>query len=211
MNYLVVKKFYSKKNNVFLSELAENKVVVKIFVDKNNYKNELDVYGKLENDINCAKVINFADNTIVYEYIQGNTLLQMLDNESIDAEIVNKLLRWMKVFYDKTGLILYDAHLKNFIYNDEIYGIDFEQAVKGEKEYDIASLILFTVTYRPMFTLYKIRIAKLIYEVSLEILDIKEDAILSNLKVQMNLMQKRRNTKLMSSKEWDNLIHNLKL
>ena len=211
MNYVVIKEFSSKKNNVFLTLINKNEVVVKKFIDEINYKNEIHINNILYGELNIAKIISFSKNEIIFDYIKGNTLLELLEINQLNEKIILNLLNWIKVFYEKTNLILGDAHLRNFIYNDGIYGVDFEQVKKGEKEVDIASLIIFTLTYNPNFTQYKINIAKIIYQKSIDIFGFDNELLKKNLKAQINLIQNRRNKIFLNENNWSDLFNDFDL
>ncbi len=102
------------------------------------------------------------------------TLLQLLEVGTLTSSIIAELIHWIKEFYSITGMILGDAHLRNFIYSDGIYGVDFETAKKDLPEEDLATLILFTFTYYPMFTEDKIVVAKTIARIGIKELELNK-------------------------------------
>ncbi len=206
MFYNKIKEFKSKKNKVALAESNEKLFIIKEFSDEDLLKIELEVYAKLKNKLNIPNVIKTEKNLVVYEYIKGQTLLSLLENETLTYDILSELIIWISSYYKNTNLILADAHLRNFIYTNEIYGVDFETAKKGEVKEDIASFVVFILTYNPAFTDYKIKLSKYFINKSLEEFKIDKNDFKLELLNQIQIIQARRKTVFLNENELENLL-----
>lgn len=187
-----MKKFISKKNNVFLN----GDVIVKKFTSVDRQQKELDIYKKLDGKLHAPHIISCYGNTVEIEYIDGDTLLDVFisyENEGKNAsEIFLKLINWLKRFNDVTGKRFYDVNLRNFIYyRGEVYGIDFEDAADGTYLEDIGKLFAYILTYNPMFTQYKFNLIKALFT---EAGYSKE--VFAQMEKELNLLEIQRNFKI---------------
>ena len=179
LNYVVEKKFTSKKNNVYLLNSAQScekdkYLVYKKFSCPNRMQKEVEMLSKLkDNDLPVPQILVTGKDYIGLEYLEGTLLLDCYcDLESTDGSsskflhesdyfFINALCSWFKNFYkavkDITGkqIIMGDVNFRNFIVKDIIYGIDFEECREGSIEEDIGSLCAFALTYNPSFTIWK--------------------------------------------------------
>lgn len=206
MHHPIIESFPSKRNHVFLTEIQSKKVVIKEFTQIENMEIELSIHNKISPRLATPAILTTYDNTIEYEYIPGKTLLHLLESHSITPDIITELIQWLQEFYSSTGMILGDAHFRNFIYYNRIYGFDFETAKRGLPEEDIANLILFALTYYPMFTDDKIEIAKTIAEIGIERLELNKDILFKEMIYSKNQLEKRRNKMLLQTTEWEVLF-----
>jgi aminoglycoside phosphotransferase len=171
--FLIHKKFDSKKNQVFLVsdsfEVSSNYVVLKIYNDefKKNAKIESNTIKKLNQlDVSSPKIIDHSTDWILLEYIPGLSILQIVDSDRIDIEpdrLITLLADWLAQLHSKTlvldpepqVLLKGDCILKNFIYDNDLhqlYGVDFEESVIGEPLRDVGAVCSAILTIKPMFS-----------------------------------------------------------
>ena len=225
MTYDYICNFISKRNSVNLINCYDKindkfeKIVLKDFTNNiESFNKELEISKLLyNNNITVPKIVNIKDNTVLYEYIDGSVLLDILEryenkSEKIDViKIFDKLCIWLndcyavlKNNYGKT-MILGDCHLRNFIYNNNtIYGVDFECVEEGSLEQDIAYLCIFTLTYSPMLTDCKYQITSFICRRCIELMNLNIDLLKKELNKQIQIVCNRRKIELP-----ENIITNL--
>lgn len=123
--------------------------------------------------IKAPQVIARGETSLLMEYIPGKTLLEIYSNEGLlnkksslqpsTYQIIDSLCNWLKNFYIITRkefgyqAILGDPNFRNFIFNQELFGIDFEEVHQGDIEEDIGRLCAFALTYDPPLTKWKHR------------------------------------------------------
>ena len=156
-------KLYSRKNNVY----RQNGSAVKRFEDPGAFQRELEMVKKLYSaGISVPKVIDAADNTIVYEWINGVTYHTL--TECFERKHAAALTEWLWHYYEAAGILRGDVNLRNFIYCDEdnkCYSIDFEdECAAGDREEDMGRMIAFAVTYEPPFSTAKKHCAKILLD-----------------------------------------------
>ena len=166
-------KLPSKKNQVYLRERQINGVVTRVvekeFTDPRRFAQEVKLVTALSpSALAVPRLLRTqppdarGQGVLVYEYIEGRTALAYLEQNEIPQGrfLLDALTRWLAAFYALTKTqfkkqwILGDAHLRNFIYNeksDQLYGFDFENAIPGRIEQDLARLFLFILTYEPAY------------------------------------------------------------
>lgn len=129
---------------------------------------ELSMVRRLERaGVAVAPILRAEEPVILYRYLEGSTLADLLDraegDESLAARLEEEafpaLCRWLEGFYRASGgMILGDAHLRNFIHlagEKKVAGVDFECCRPGEPETDVARLAVYTLTYDPALTQVK--------------------------------------------------------
>ena len=156
-------KLYSRKNNVY----RQNGRVVKRFEDAKAFRRELEMVKKLHGaGIAVPKVVDAADNTIVYEWIDGGTYHTL--TERFERKHAAALIEWLERYYRTAGVLRGDVNLRNFIYcdgTDECYSVDFEdECAARDREEDFGRMIAFAVTYEPPFSDAKKRCAKFLID-----------------------------------------------
>jgi len=176
-NVTVQKKFDSKKNTVAYVTIDDKPRVLKWFVPglKRQMKTEYNILknGSLKINIPVVHEMDEENNVIVMSYITGKNLCDILNDEK--TEIIEKerlivlLAEWFADFHkffkkEENFQIRGDSNLRNFIYNDRIWGVDFEESRIGKPVEDIASLCSSILTTDPMFTNEKFRLCKLFIE-----------------------------------------------
>lgn len=190
-----MKKFVSKKNNVFLNENSEE-IIIKEFTDSERQQRELGIYEIINGKLFTPKILKCSQNIVEIEYIHGDTMLDMLmdaEPKNIDIkEAFIKLFNWLKRFKEITGKRFFDINLRNFIYCEgEICGIDFEDASEGSYLEDFGKVLAYILTYGPEFTDYKFNLVKnllLDVESKLEVFKYMEE--------ELHLLEQQRRFKL---------------
>jgi tRNA A-37 threonylcarbamoyl transferase component Bud32 len=176
-NVIVQKKFDSKKNTVAYVTVDDKPRVLKWFVPglKIQMKTEYNILKNGTSKINIPAIheMDEKNNVIIMSYITGKNLCDILNDEKI--EIIEKerlivlLAKWFFDFHrffkkEENFQIRGDSNIRNFIYNDRIWGVDFEESRIGKPVEDIAGLCASILTTDPMFTNEKFRLSKLFIE-----------------------------------------------
>jgi len=168
----IISQFSSKKNLVGIINIHNKTQVVKWFepYTKKQLLIEQQQLFLLSKKNLAPKLyeIDKKNHVIFMEYIQGINLCEMINNPQIHIAIKEfalfHLAHWFLNFHtllsiDKSGMIHGDAHLKNFIMNTSIIGLDFEESKRGRPYQDIASICASILTTDPMFTEEKIKLS----------------------------------------------------
>lgn len=176
-NVIVQKKFDSKKNTVAYVTIDDKPRVLKWFVPglKIQMKTEYKILKNGTSKINIPAIheMDEKNNVIIMSYITGENLCDILNDEK--TEIIEKerlivlLAEWFIDFHkffkkEENFQIRGDSNIRNFIYNDRIWGVDFEESRIGKPVEDIAGLCASILTTDPMFTNEKFRLCKLFIE-----------------------------------------------
>lgn len=173
MNCQIINRFDSKRNEVYLVACGQwPKAVLKRFERAQNLEAERRTAQALwKSGVTVPKILQAEGNDLLYQYIEGTVLVDYLEQLEQAEQCTkvflafDRLAAWLascyKVLEREYGcqMSLGDAHLRNFIDGDQIYGIDFECLRSGPKEADIAAIAAFTLTYTPMLTPQKYRLA----------------------------------------------------
>lgn len=149
MNEILIQKFDSKKNKVFLVERNNEKIVKKVFSTKESFEKELSILTLLQGS-NVPKLISFKENEILMEYIEGKTLLDsLLCSEIDDIEIVAELLiECINSNYKTLNAYPNDLNFRNFIIkNNTCFAIDFEEYDCTDFENCLAKITAFSFLY----------------------------------------------------------------
>ena len=201
LNYVVEKKFTSKKNNVYLLSSAQpgeegQYLVYKEFSSPNRMQKEIEMLSMLkDNGLPVPQILIIGKDYIGLEYLEGTLLLDCYcDLERTDGSsteplpesvylFIYALCSWFKIFYRVvrhiTGkeIIMGDVNLRNFIVKDKIYGIDFEECREGSIEEEIGSLCAFALTYDPSFTIWKTTMVKELQRIFCEELKLDRELV----------------------------------
>lgn len=201
---IIEKKFYSKKNNVYLVRTSSGRYVIKEYMENSSAEREEGIYKILiSNGVPVPNLVYWFRDYIIMEYIEGRTLLDELcaaeeGLNSIDALLSNFTI-WLKRFYSVTRdaygfqMIMGDVNLRNFIVKDEFYGIDFEEFHRGNIEEDAGRICAFLISYVPAFTEWKIRMAGKLLSLLSESLCLNSCYIKNEFKDELRRIEKRRN------------------
>lgn len=194
--------FYSKRNQVTYEESKD--CVRKKYFDPRAYDKETWVYRKL--DLNASvrvpEVLGQDQGSLVLElsFVHGPLLLDQLiicelEGDSLGAiELFVKLYRWMDSFYEAMGssYILQDVNLRNFIVREQqIYGIDFEMVVEGDRFKEKCMVLAMYLMYDPAQTSFKKKVLERVIEDNFERLRPTESEINKCIKT----IEKRRSGK----------------
>ncbi len=189
-NVVIQKKFDSKKNTVAYVTIDDKPRVIKWFVPgfKRQMKIEYNILKKGSTKINIPVIheIDEENNAIIMSYINGINLCDILNDEKTETtekeKLIHLLAEWFKDFHNffKTQeqfTIRGDSILRNFIYTDRIWGVDFEESRIGKPIEDIAGICSSILTTDPMFTFEKNRLCDLFIKSYLKLTQGKFDNI----------------------------------
>lgn len=165
-NHVVIqKRFQSKKNTVCYVLLNNKPCVVKWYAPgfKKNMQTESKILKKGHNQLCIPTLIENDEkhNVLILGYIPGDNLCDVLHDQSTLLDEKKRLLalvaQWYAAFHKlfKTDTSYYihgDSILRNFVYGDRLYGVDFEESRIGERQEDIAGIATSLLTTHPMFT-----------------------------------------------------------
>ena len=167
----IIEQFLSKKNQVGLVNFNNKVQVVKWFhpYAKKQLRIEQQQLSILS-EKNLSPQLYEIDNKhqiIFMEYIQGKNVCDIINDPQIfiskKEQALYQLTQWLITYHslfskNKEFTIHGDAHLRNFIINKSIIGLDFEESTKGNPFEDIAALCVSILTTDPIFTDEKINL-----------------------------------------------------
>lgn len=155
----------SKKNTVAYVTMKNKPRVLKWYTPGLKYrmKNEYSILKKGSSKLNIpsAYEIDEKNNVIVMNYIIGENLCDVINNEDISKSEKQRLMKllaqWFYDFHnffkkDNEFYIHGDPSLRNFILTDKIWGVDFEETRPGKTVEDVAGVCASILTTDPMFT-----------------------------------------------------------
>ncbi|MFW6030396.1 MAG: hypothetical protein ACOCRO_09105 [Halanaerobiales bacterium] len=203
----IIKKFKSKKNNVFLVKQSHKKKVVKQFKERNKFEKELEVYKGLDGCLNLVPKLYSYDLTkkeFCIEYIEGDTLIEYLEYAENDKryddaiDILIGLINWVNRFHSCNLLgiknhVLYDVNFKNFIIsNNKIFGLDFEDVKEGNFLDDFIKVLSMYLYYDPIKSKFKIKVFNRLVTYFSNEFDICKNQVLSLVRLEeTNILQRR--------------------
>ena len=162
MDIQIIKKFHSKRNNVYkikIQSLVEKEIAVMKKYNNNSHIQEKE-YGNIKMlqklGIPIPKIIYKNNDNLILQYIQGELVGDLVERQGI-GNWIDEFALWMVNLHkisNKTGnLLKMDVNLRNFIYSDgKIYGLDFEEISYGDLRTDLANICFFILTNKPSFT-----------------------------------------------------------
>ncbi|UNC91951.1 BUD32 family EKC/KEOPS complex subunit [Candidatus Contubernalis alkaliaceticus] len=214
--YCLIKKFKSKKNQVYLikaemeSGLTESFVLKEYADGTKDMEKEASILHKLqEKKIHAPILYYMGKKHIVMEYIQGQLFLDFFEEMEMAGPLekeawhtacatASSLAYWFKNFYKvmenhygKT-MIMYDINLRNFIIRDEIYGFDFEDCRLGKKETDTGRLCAYLLTYEPAFTDWKKELVREFFIIFTKNLDLDPSLVKEEMFKELESISQRR-------------------
>jgi len=172
-NTIVQKDFESKKNTVCYVIFNNKPVVLKWYAPgfKKNMKNEYSVLKRCSPKIDTPIPLDMDEenHVILMNYLIGKNFCDIINNEQTSTD--NKkdhmfnLAKWFFEFHNHFRIndnfqIRGDSILRNFIFTDRIFGVDFEESRIGKPEEDIAGMCSSILTTNPMFTKWKFLLCK---------------------------------------------------
>jgi|GEM_PF-290270 len=160
--------FKSKQNRVSPCVFEGRPAVRKVFSAPGRLETEAAAIEALRaGGAAVPETLGSADGAMIYERIDGPTLLEALESGRFTDEAAESLAAWLvrcrisleRAFTQPT--ILGDIHLANFILHDgRVYGVDFEECRPGIFEEDVGRLLAYIVTYEPAFSDYELAAAQ---------------------------------------------------
>jgi tRNA A-37 threonylcarbamoyl transferase component Bud32 len=170
---VIQKIFNSKKHTVALVTLNGKARVIKWYQPgfSHNMNNEYRVLSTYSSKLTIPTVFekNDTQHLLFLQYITGDNLCDLIHSSLVSREEKTRLMillaQWYAQFHeviksDHQTYIHGDAHLRNFIFSDRIWGVDFEETIKGEPVQDIARLAASILTTNPSFTKEKLQLTQ---------------------------------------------------
>ena len=194
----------SKRNKVERIIEDGKSTICKTFTNAEYLNKEYEALHYLkQNGLNVPEIIDSYGNSLILQDLGDNTLLSWYENEEKNnsnnyEEILYKLCNWLKQFYhiyllNNKQNILGDVNYRNFIiYNNEIYGIDFELIRQGKIEEDAGRLVAYAMTYEPEDTDWKMNFNTRLVSVLSKELNLETKIINSEVKKELIVMNERR-------------------
>jgi tRNA A-37 threonylcarbamoyl transferase component Bud32 len=172
---IVQKKLKSKKNTVAYVMMKDKPRVLKWFVPglKRNMENEYKILKKAKPDLNVPVVYEKDDenNVLIMNYISGENLCDIINDEDTTYDEKERLMillsEWFYNFHnffkkEEEFIIHGDPTLRNFVFTDQICGMDFEEIRTGKPSEDIAGMCASILSTDPMFTEEKFKLSKVL-------------------------------------------------
>lgn len=167
----ILRKFTSKRNDVFLAEDENGRFVIKRYARAEDAVAEKAVYDLLSvGKVRIPKLLTSDEHELKLEYIDGVTFTELLESqeraESVDFEPWEKLVKWLCMFDKETGLAPGDCNLRNFILDTrgQVCGIDFEQRGESGILEAAAAVCAFVELYDPQETPLKMSVSHFLQE-----------------------------------------------
>lgn len=160
-------RFTSKRNEVFPAQTGDGLCVIKRFARTRDAENEKAVYSLLAGSGLCTpELLSANGRELRLSYVQGQTFTELLERQEqagcASLAEWDALAVWLARFFDRTGLVMSDCNLRNFILceNGEVCGLDFESCREGDFLTMAGSVCAFTALYRPEKTRLKTEISE---------------------------------------------------
>ncbi len=167
----VLKKFTSKRNDVFLAEDENGRFVIKRYAKAEAAAAEKAVYDLLSGGkVRIPKLLSSGEHELMLEYIEGVTFTELLESQertkSVDFAPWETLVKWLCLFNNETGLAPGDCNLRNFILDaqGQVCGIDFEQCRECSILETAGAVCAFVELYDPQETPLKISVSHFLQE-----------------------------------------------
>ena len=167
----VLKKFTSKRNDVFLAEDENGRFVIKRYARAGNAAAEKAVYDLLSGGkVRIPKLLSSSEHELMLEYVDGVTFPELLESqesaESVDFAPWEELVKWLCLFNKETGLAPSDCNLRNFMLDaqGQVCGIDFEQCGESRILEAAAAVCAFVELCDPQETPLKMSVSHFLQE-----------------------------------------------
>jgi len=171
---IVHHQFNSKKNTIAYVTIKNKPRVLKWFVPglKRQMEIEYNVLKEGFSELNIPFLyeIDNKNNVLIMSYLIGDNLCDLINNEKITFEEKKRLIMLLADWYVKFHTffkkedkfrIRGDSILRNFIFADKIWGVDFEEFRFGKPVEDIAGLCSSILSTDPMFTSEKFKLCEI--------------------------------------------------
>ena len=170
----IQKRFDSNKNTVAYILLDGKPRILKWYAPgfKRNMETEYDILNRGSSKLNLPIPIekDMENNVIIMSYIIGENLCDVINDSKTTTNekqgLIILLAEWFSRFHryfkkrDKYQ-IRGDSILRNFIFTDRIWGVDFEESRIGNPIEDIASMCASILSTDPMFIDEKFDLCKI--------------------------------------------------
>ncbi len=214
-DYKIIKRFKSRKNDVYLIHMQNNNKIINAIYKKFNSFTSKDkelilLKGLKHKGLKVPDVFYESEDYIVKEYIEGQTLLDSIiaieSNQSKEInqamDLLIKVFDWMDKFYIYSkeivgkDIILEDINFRNFlIKKNDVYGIDFEDSHEGHRERDGGRFCAFMLNYEPTHTKWKIDITKLLFQIMINKFKYQKEELICEFNEEIIEIEKRRGAK----------------
>lgn len=198
----ILKKFTSKRNDVFLAEDENGRFVIKRYARAGNAAAEKAVYDLLSGGkVRIPKILSSGEHELKLEYVDGVTFTELLDSQertkSVDFAPWETLVKWLCLFNKETGLAPGDCNLRNFILDaqGQVCGIDFEQCGESGILEAASAVCAFVELYNPQETPLKMSVSHFLQEKFSEIAGISAQELAEQTACQKSAIISRRERK----------------
>lgn len=157
-------KLFSRHNQVRIAEHNGMPAVRKHFDAIEDWRTEYELIKRLENVLPVPKILQKIPGTLLMEKLPGITLLDELERqerERFSPLPWQRLCDWLLQMYRLTGLVPGDGNLRNFLWSDTLYGIDFEHYRAGTLADAGCEIAAFLLEYHPADTPEKLAAARI--------------------------------------------------
>jgi hypothetical protein len=174
---VVQQKLKSKKNTVAYVTIDNNPRVLKWFVPglKRQMNVEYSILKKGSSKLNIPAVFEMDEknNVLVTTYINGENLCDLINNNEVKLvekqRLISLLADWFNDFHnffkkDKDFTVRGDSSLRNFIFTDRIWGLDFEESRIGKPVEDLAGICASILSTDPMFIKEKFTLCRILLD-----------------------------------------------
>lgn len=164
-NAVIQHQFKSKKNTVAYVTLNNKPRVLKWFVPglKRQMNAEYNILKNGSSKLNVPTIHekDEENNVLIMNYIIGENICDLINCEDKSKNekqrLIALLAQWFIDFHNhfktkKEFIIRGDPSLRNFIFTDRIWGLDFEESRIGKPVEDIAGMCASILSTDPMFT-----------------------------------------------------------
>jgi len=171
---VVQREFKSKKHTVGLVTFEEKTYVFKKYFPgyTSNMIQEYTILSAPSTVVTKPRIYKKDDKNhlLILNYIPGENLCDLINDSSVSIEekqrLVKLLAQWFATFHrffkNHQGYIIRgDSILRNFLFTDKIWGVDFEESRQGKPEEDISQLCASILTTDPIFTNEKFHLSQL--------------------------------------------------
>lgn len=164
-------RFKSRKNRIYLVESEEGRYVLKLYRAPHHLCSgvEYRVLRKAHRKRTAVpQPLAFAGGrALLMEYIPGENLCDLLNRHCL-PEYADQLAQWFGSFHQLfeepggTTLLRGDSNLRNFLIHRAggLYGIDLEEAERGDPARDIGQICASILNTDPMFTKQKFALCR---------------------------------------------------
>lgn len=203
--YQVVRRFYSRRNEVYRIDAlrcdgSRLDFVYKTYIE-GDMEREYHFLSQMQG-VKTPKVLAKGTDALCLEYIHGSLLLEKLEEAEKTSEpfyaYLSMLIDFFERFYKALpGYAYGDINFRNFIIaKDGIYGIDLEETREGKIAADIGKVAAYLLTYDPACTLYKKEIVDYFINSSAGKLNIQKNDIADEQCKELDYMKVRRQLRL---------------